>query len=130
MACKSRVRNSSSLEASAKWRSEGTRRTVDEALARLLQDPSQRINFNTMAVAPKVAKAYLYKEACFRDRINMLRQQQDEALRQLAFVRDRTEVSTRLLFAAKDRRVRELDAHVKPLEVELATCRGALYDRL
>jgi predicted nucleic acid-binding Zn-ribbon protein len=77
-----------------------------------------------------VAKAYLYKEPALRGRIDMLRQQQDEARRQLAPVREHTEASTRLLVAAKDRRIRELEAHVRQLEVELAGCRGKLYERL
>jgi hypothetical protein len=39
-------------------------------------------------------------------------------------------VSTRLLVAAKDRRIRELETRVKQLEVELTTCRGRLYEQL
>jgi hypothetical protein len=124
------ARNTSGLEASAKRRAESTRRRVDDAIATLLRDPSQRINFNTVAATAGVAKAYLYNEPAFRDRIDLLRRQQDDARRQLAPVRDRTEASTRLLVAAKDRRIRELEARVKQLEVELATCRGKLYEQL
>jgi hypothetical protein len=124
------ARNTSGLEASAKRRAESTRRRVDDAIATLLRDPSQRINFNTVAATAGVAKAYLYNEPAFRDRIDLLRRQQDDARRQLASVRDRTEASTRLLVAAKDRRIRELEARVKQLEVELATCRGKLYEQL
>lgn len=123
-------RNTSGLEESAKRRAEATRRRVDDAIATLLRDPSQRINFNTVATAAGVAKAYLYKEPALRDRIDLLRQQQDEARRQLAPVRDRTEASKRLLVAAKDRRIRELEIRLRQLEAELAGCRGQLYDRL
>jgi hypothetical protein len=124
------ARNTSGLEASAKRRTEATRRRVDDAIGALLRDPSQRINFNTVSAAARVAKAYLYKEPALRGRIDMLRLQQDEARRRLAPVRERTEASTRLLVAAKDRRIRELEAHVRQLEVELAGCRGKLYERL
>jgi hypothetical protein len=124
------ARNTSGLEASAKRRTEATRRRVDDAIGALLRDPSQRINFNIVSAAAGVAKAYLYKEPALRDRIDLLRQQQDEARRQLAPVRERTEASTRLLVAAKDRRIRELETRVKQLEVELATCRGRLYEQL
>lgn len=124
------ARNTTGLEASAKHRAETTRRRVDDAIGALLRDPSQRINFNTVAVAAGVAKAYLYKEPSLRGQIDLLRQQQDEARRQLAPVRERTEASTRLLVAAKDRRIRELDARVRTLEGELAACRGKLYERL
>jgi hypothetical protein len=124
------ARNTSGLEASAKRRAESTRRRAEDAIAALLRDPSQRINFNTVATIAGVAKAYLYKEPALRDRIDVLRHQQDEARRRLAPVLERTEASTRLLVAAKDRRIRELEARVKQLEGELATCRGQLYERL
>jgi hypothetical protein len=124
------ARNTSGLEASAKRRTEATRRRVDDAIGGLLRDPSQRINFNTVSAAAGVAKAYLYKEPALRDRIDLLRQQQDESRRQLAPVRVRTETSTRLLVAAKDRRIREREARVRTLEIELATCRGRLYEQL
>jgi hypothetical protein len=42
-----------------------------------------------VAATASVAKAYLYKEPSFRDRIDLLRQQQDEARRQLPPVRER-----------------------------------------
>jgi hypothetical protein len=124
------ARNTSGLEASAKRRAESTRRRVDDAIAALLRDPSQRINFNTVAAAAGVAKAYLYKEHALRDPIDLLRQEQNQARRQLAPVRDRTEASTRLVVAAKDRHIRELGARVKKLEIELAACRGRLYEQL
>jgi hypothetical protein len=124
------ARNISGLQASAKRRAESTRRRVEDAIAALLRDPSQRINFNTVAIKARVAKAYLYKEPTVRDRIDLLRQQQDEARRRLAPARERTEASSRLLVAAKDRRIRELAARVQQLEVELATCRGRLYEQL
>ena len=124
------MRNTSGLEASAKRRTESARRRVDDAIAALLGDPSQRINFNTVATAAGVATAYLYKEPALRDRIDLLRRQQDDARRQLRPVHERTEASTRLLVAGKDRRIRELEARVKQLEIELAACHGRLYDRL
>jgi len=124
------ARNTTGLEASAKHRAETTRRRADDAIGALLRDPSQRINFNTVAAAAGVAKADLYKEPSLRGQIDLLRHQQDVARRKLAPVRERTEASTRLLVAAKDRRIRELDARVKHLEVELAACRGKLYERL
>jgi Family of unknown function (DUF6262) len=123
------ARNTSGLEASAKRRAESTRQRVDDAIATLLRNPSQRINFNTVAATAGVAKAYLYKEPALRDRIDLPRQQQDEARRRLAPATDRTEASTRVLIAAKDRRIRELETRVKQLEGELATCRGELYER-
>ena len=124
------VRNTSGLEESAKRRGRAARSRVHDAIATLLRDPSQPINFNTVAAAAGVDKAYLYKEPVVRHRIDLLRQQQEEARRQLSPIRQRTEASNRLLVVAHDRRIRQLEARVKHLEVELATCRGRLYDRL
>jgi hypothetical protein len=124
------VRNTSGLQASAKRRAENTRKRVDDAIATLLRDPSKRINFNTVATAAGVAKDYLWKEPALRDRIDLLRQEREDARRQLGPVRVRSEASTRILVAAKDRRIRELDTRVKQLEIELATCRGQLYEQL
>src|SRR5438067_8379073 len=114
------VRNTSGLEASAKRRAGATRSRVDAAIAALLGNPSQRINFNSVAMAAGVAKAYLYKKPALRGRIDLLRQEQDNERRRLAPARDRTDASARILVAAKDRRIRELEARVKQLEIELA----------
>src|ERR1043166_1770971 len=99
------VRNTTGLQVSARRRAENTRLRVADAIATLLREPSQRINFNSVAAAAGVAKAYLYREPALRDRIDVLRRQQDESRRQLAPIRERTEASTRLLVATKDRRI-------------------------
>src|SRR5438874_1969333 len=124
------ARNTSGLEASSKRRADATRRRVDDAIDTLAGDPSQRINFNLVAATAGVAKAYLYRQPTLRQRIDLLRQQQDDRRRQLAPVHERTEASTRLVIAAKDRRIRELEARVAQLEAELAACRGRLYEQL
>jgi hypothetical protein len=124
------TRNTDGLTASARQRSATARRRVDEAIERLLRDGSQRINFKTVAAAAWVTTAYLYKEPTLRERIDRLRQEQAETRRRLAPLRERTEESTRVLLLAKDRRIHELEARVKQLETELATCRGQLYERL
>lgn len=110
------VRNTSGLEASARQRAEAARRRVDEAIKRLAQDPSQRINFNIVAAAASVTTAYLYKEPALRERIGRLRQHQADFGRRLA-LRERTDESSRVLQLAKERRIRELEARVKQLEI-------------
>jgi hypothetical protein len=124
------VRNTSGLAGSPRQRSEAARQRVEAAIQRLLCDPAERINFNTVAAAAGVTTAYLYKEPALRERIDRLRQEQAETGRRLALLRERTEESSRVLLLAKDRRIRELEARVKQLETELATCRGELYERL
>lgn len=124
------ARNTSGIQTSARLRSETSRQRVDEAIKRLAQDLSQRINFNTVAAAAGVTTAYLYKEPALRERIDRLRQEQVDTGRRLASLRERTQESSRVLLLSKERRIRELEARVKQLEAELATCRGQLYDRL
>jgi Family of unknown function (DUF6262) len=124
------TRDTSGLERSARQRSEAARQRVSEALQRLLRDPSQRLNFNTVAAAAGVTPAYLYKEPTLRERIDRLREGQAETRRRLESLRERTEESSRVLLLAKDRRIRDLEARVKRLEAELATCRARLYDQL
>ncbi len=124
------TRDTSGLEGSARQRSEAARQRVDEALQRLLRDPSQRINFNSVAAAARVTTAYLYKEPTLRQCIDRLRQEQAETRLRLAPLQRRTEESSRVLLLAKDRRIRELEVRVRQLEIELASCRGSLYDRL
>ena len=123
------ARNTRGLEASAKQRSEATRKRVDDAIAAMLRDPFRRINFNTVAAEAAVTKAYLYAEPSLRERIDALRRNQEEARRRLIPVPNRTDASNRFLVAAKDRRIRELEARLKQLEIELAACRGKIYDR-
>src|SRR5437879_2033572 len=120
------ARNTSGLEANAKQRAEATRRRVDDAIATMLRDPFRRINFNTVAAEAAVTKAYLYAEPSLRERIDALRRNQEEARRRLIPVPNRTDASNRFLVAAKDRRIRELEARVKQLEIELAACRGKI----
>jgi hypothetical protein len=124
------ARNTTGLAANARLRTEAARRRANEAIKQLVMDPSQPINFNTVAAAAGVTTAYLYKERALRERIDRLRQEQANTGRRLVSMRERTEEGTRVLLLAKDRRVRELEAHVKRLESELAICRGQLYDRL
>jgi hypothetical protein len=124
------ARNTSGLAASARQRTEAARRRVDDAIKRLVQDPSKLINFNVVAAAANVTTAYLYKEPALRQRIGRLRQEQADNRQRLASVGDRTHESSRMLLLAKERRIRELELRLKQLEAELATCRGQLYDRL
>src|SRR6266702_723792 len=71
------VRDTSGLTAHAKQRSEEKRKRVEEAIDRLLREP-QAINFNSVAQAAGVSKAYLYSQPEMRERIEALRQQQLE----------------------------------------------------
>src|SRR2546428_12071280 len=70
-------RNTAGLVAHAHQRKEEKRKRVDEAITLLLRE-HQAVNFNSIAKAAGVSKAYLYTQPIFRDRIEALRQQELE----------------------------------------------------
>jgi hypothetical protein len=59
-------RNTAGLVAHAKLRKEQKSKRVEEAMTRLLRD-HQVVNFNTVAKAAGVSKAYLYTQPLLRD---------------------------------------------------------------
>src|SRR5437588_2943626 len=77
MSKKTWARDTSGLAAHAKQRSEEKRKRVGEAIEKLLRE-QQAINFNSVAQAAGVSKAYLYSQPDLRERIEALRQQQLE----------------------------------------------------
>src|SRR5579859_4198704 len=74
MSKKTWERNTTGLVAHAHQRHEEKQKRVEEAIAGLLQE-RKPINFNTVALAAGVSKAYLYQQLPFRERIEALRQQ-------------------------------------------------------
>jgi Family of unknown function (DUF6262) len=125
------VRDTSGLAAHAKQRSEEKHKRVDEAINKLLRE-QQAINFNSVAQAAGVSKAYLYSQPDLRERIEALRQQQSEYV-----VRERiphpvgkTDVSKDLVILAKERRIKELEAENQKLKLQLKTALAKAYDRL
>ncbi len=65
-------RNTAGLVAHAHQRKEEKRKRVEEVITRLLRE-HQAVNFNTVAKAAGVSKAYLYTQPLFRDRIEAQR---------------------------------------------------------
>jgi hypothetical protein len=124
-------RNTSGLAAHAKQRSEDKQKRVDEAITRLLQE-QQAINFNSVAKAAAVSKAYLYSQPLLRERIEAFRQQETEkAVRErVARTVGKTDASKDLVILAKDRRIKELEAENRQLKKQLQVALGKAYDRL
>lgn len=88
------------------------------------------ITFNAIAETAGVTRAYLYSQPELRDRIDALRERQGQ-LRSLApRERSRTDKSKDVLLAAKDKRIRELEAEVERLKRELEIAYGEIYDEL
>lgn len=132
MSTKTWSRDTSGLMAHAKRRSEEKRKRVDVAITRLLQE-QQAINFNSVAKAADVSKAYLYGQPLLRERIEVLRQQaMEQALRERAArpAPSKTDASKDLVILAKDRRIKELEAENRQLKKQLQAALGKAYDRI
>ena len=125
------LRNTSGLTAHAKQRGEEKRKRVDEALARLLRE-QQAINFNSVANAAGVSKAYLYSQPLLRERVEALRQQETEKVvrERVARTAGKTDASKDLVILAKDRRIKELEEENRRLKKQLQTALGKAYDRI
>src|SRR5262249_11422478 len=113
-------RDTSGLVAHAKQRSEEKHQRVDEAIDRLLRE-QQVINFNSVAKAAGVSKAYLYSQSDQRERIEALRQQQLAHMvrEQIHRPVGKTDAGRDLVILAKDRRIKELEEENRKLEQQL-----------
>ncbi len=131
MSKKTWARDTSGLAAHAKQRSEEKRKRVDESIDRFLRE-QLTINFNSVAMAAGVSKAYLYSQPDLRERIAALRQQQMEhAVRErIARPVGKTDASKDLVILAKERRIKELEEENRRLKKDLQVALGKAYDRL
>jgi hypothetical protein len=127
------MRDTSGLAAHAKSRKEHKRNAVENALTALLRE-QKLINFNTVAKAAAVSKAYLYSQADLRERIEALRQQSLEqvVLERAAspLPREKTDASRDLVILAKDRRIKALEEENRALKKQLQAALGKAYDQL
>ena len=125
-------RNTSGMVSHAHRRKEEKRKHVEEIIAQLLRQ-QQAINFNSVAKAAGVSKAYLYSQTDVRERIEALRQQaMEQAVRERAArsTPGKTDASKDLIILAKDRRIKELEAENRKLQQQLKIALGKAYDRL
>ncbi len=125
------VRNTTGLAAHAKIRKEHKRKGVEEAITALLRE-QKPVNFNTVAKAAAVSKAYLYSQPDLRDRIEALRQQEVERTvreRATSPVR-KTDASRDLVILAKDRRIKELEAENRKLQQQLKVALSKAYEQI
>ncbi len=100
-------------------------------IARLLRE-HMSINFNTVAKAAGVSKAYLYSQPQLRDRIEVLRQQEREQTvrERVASPTGKTDAAKDLVILAKERRIKELEEENRKLKQQLKAALGKAYDRL
>lgn len=122
-------RNTSGLAVHAKLRAEHKQQQVDQAIGKLLRE-NKPINFNAVATAAGVTKAYLYNHPELRDRIETLRASQMNHITPRRTLSERTEGSREVLLVAKDRRIKELEAENRQLKEELKVARGKWYEQM
>jgi hypothetical protein len=125
-------RNTSGMVAHAHRRKEEKRKRVEEIIAQLLRQ-QQTINFNSVAKAAGVSKAYLYSQTDVRERIEALRQQaMEQAVRERAArpTPGKTDASKDLVILAKDRRIKALEAENRKLQQQLKVALSKAYDLL
>ena len=124
-------RNTAGLQAHAQSRKEQKRKGVEEAIAALLRE-QKPVNFNTVAKAATVSKAYLYSQPDLRERIEALRQQCVEQMVRERVTRStgKTDASRDLVIFAKDRRIKELEAENHKLQQQLKGALGKAYDQI
>ena len=124
-------RNTAGLVAHAHQRKEEKRKRVDDAITCLLRE-HKAINFNTVAKEAGVSKAYLYTQPLFRDRIEALRQQQQEQQIREKVTRPtgKTDAGKDLVILAKERRIKELEEENRKLKQQLKGVLGKAYERL
>jgi Family of unknown function (DUF6262) len=124
-------RNTAGMTAYAKNRKEHKRKGVEDAITTLLRE-QKPVNFNTVARAAQVSKAYLYSQPDLRERIETLREQAVEQMVRERATRSagKTDASRDLVILAKDRRIKELEAENQRLQKQLKGALGKAYDRL
>src|SRR5437016_8920779 len=124
-------RKPTAIMAHATRRREQKRKGVEDTITALLRE-QKLINFNTVAKAATVSKAYLYSQPDLRERIEALRLQGVEQMVRERATRSpgKTDASRDLVILAKDRRIKELEAENQKLQQQLKVALAKAYDQL
>lgn len=126
--------NISGLLAHAQRKSEAAQQRVHQAIDQLLRE-QQPVNFNTVSKAANVTKSYLYAHQDVRERIEALRTQQGQERLERQWAQRqqnqaRTEKTKDVMLAAKDRRIKTLEAENRQLKENLKVAHGKLYEQV
>ncbi len=124
-------RNTAGITAHAQSRKEQKRKSVENAIAALLRE-QKPVNFNTVAKAAAVSKAYLYSQPDLRERIEALRQQGVEQMVRERVTRStgKTDASRDLVILAKDRRIKAVEEENRKLKQQLKVALSRAYERI
>ncbi|WP_310411627.1 DUF6262 family protein, partial [Chamaesiphon sp. OTE_8_metabat_110] len=117
-------RNVEGLRQNAQRKRQESFDKVDRGIKEMIRT-RQKINFNTVAAACSVSKAFLYKETAIKERIEHLRQQSTESAR-IAPEQRPSESSKDALIKTLKERVKVLSEKVKELEHQNATVYGKI----
>lgn len=118
-----------SIEGLARYREQRAmecQNRVDKAIQQLIRT-KEKITFNGVAEMANVSKKYLYDNHF--ERIDTLRKQQEGLPSPKQVKHDMTDASKDVLLAAKNKRIKELEAEVKRLKDILERRYGEDYDK-
>lgn len=124
-------RHTAGIAAYAQSRKEHKHKGVEEAITTLLRE-QKLINFNTVAKAACVSKAYLYGQPDLRERIEALRQQTMEQMvrERVTNASGKTDASRDLVILAKDRCIKELETENSKLQQQLKVALAKAYEKV
>ncbi len=122
------IRNTEGLKKYAVKRQLTTAKKVDDAIQRLIKTKA-KINFNSVAVESRVSKAYLYKSADLRTRIDALRKQQEGLQSPRQVKHEMSENSKNVLIVAIREKIKKLEKENEQLRQEAERLRGRLYEQ-
>ncbi len=122
-------RNTEGMKKYTRHKSEETVKKVDEAIQKLIKT-GEKINFNSVSLGAGVSKSYLYTHQEIKERIENLRKQQVATPSPKQIKQEMTNASKDIIIAAKNKRIKELEAENKQLKEELKMLRGRLYESL
>ena len=122
-------RNTDGLKAYSKQKQLETAKKVDEAITLLIKEKGS-INFSSVSKLSGVSKAYLYQHKNLRERIEILRKQQQGLPSRKHIKSEMSDSSKDVLLAAKNKRIKVLEDEIKRLKDQLMHLGGELYDSL
>ncbi|MFC3748702.1 DUF6262 family protein [Paenibacillus sp. GCM10012306] len=121
--------NYKGLLSHAKFKKETTIKKVDSAL-KLMIKKQMKINFNTVSEEADVSKAFLYKDAQIRERIEILRKQQLGLSSPKQVKRSTSEASKDVIIVSLRNRITLLEKENKQLKEQLKIHFGLVYNEI
>lgn len=120
--------NTSGLLNKAKEKKEKTRLKVEQTIKKMIKS-QQKINFNSVAEQAGVSKTYLYNKPEFKERIELLRNQQDGIpIKQVK--RNISDDSKDIIIAALRKKVKELEKECKELRDQAKINYSQFYNKI